>query len=253
MPQSPQFCGSLCVPVQVPLHRVPLLMQLHWPAWQAVPAPQRIPQSPQLELSACTSTQAPLHNKEPAGQVHCPLVHTLPAGQALPQLPQLVALDWTSTQVPLQGASPAAQTQAPPTQLEPAPQIVPQLSAIVVICSRIHAGAIAVRRQCRCTRVRMRHSRKHLRLGRPFRRRHNCSDPMPNRRSRLLQSLGFAPCVHAHPPPLHCWPAKQAMAQPPQFRTSLPRLTHAPLQGVSPLLHVNTQTPPEHNSPEGQT
>jgi hypothetical protein len=55
-PHPPQLSGSLCVSVQTPRQRVPLLKHAHAPLWHVVPPLHLSPHAPQFESSVCSST-----------------------------------------------------------------------------------------------------------------------------------------------------------------------------------------------------
>jgi hypothetical protein len=92
-----------------------LVVQVHWPLWQACPAAQVTPQPPQLLASVWVLVSQPLakmpsQSAEPEAQVvtlHAPLlqptpVTLVPAVQVLPQPPQLLPSVFRLTQAPLQ-------------------------------------------------------------------------------------------------------------------------------------------------------
>lgn len=74
LPHVPQFFGSSCVFVHVPLQFVSAIaMQLQIPILQTRLLPQTFAHFPQLFGSLFVSTQTPLQSTLPIGHVHLPL------------------------------------------------------------------------------------------------------------------------------------------------------------------------------------
>lgn len=77
MPQLPQFCGSVCTSVHVPLQVVASGEQMQNPPEQTSYVSQKWPQLPQLNSSVFVSVQVPLQLTWPDGQlVHTPFWQT---------------------------------------------------------------------------------------------------------------------------------------------------------------------------------
>jgi hypothetical protein len=110
----PQFAGSCCVRVQVPLQLV-----LIWPHWQALltqlpSGPHATPHMPQFASSLVGLMHWPLHRTKPAGQAfwHEPLTQVCPELQVTPQPPQFIGSELSSTHLPPQLVWPIGQEQA---------------------------------------------------------------------------------------------------------------------------------------------
>jgi hypothetical protein len=118
-PHPPQFAGSLCRSVQLPLQSVKpgkqaaahALPSQHKPPWQAMPSRQELPQLPQFPGSLWTSTHLPLQLARPAAQParQKPFEHLSSTLQTCPQPPQFSGSVAESTQVPLHSNVPDSQ------------------------------------------------------------------------------------------------------------------------------------------------
>jgi len=74
VPHAPQFCGSVLVLVQTPLHLVFPVGQLHAPLTHFSPPEQAWPQAPQLVGSTCVLTQALARYREQGVWGHDPVL-----------------------------------------------------------------------------------------------------------------------------------------------------------------------------------
>ena len=125
-PHAPQLFESLWIGVQMLFaQRTPPFEHWHEPAWQLVPAPQRVLQVPQLALLFDVSMHAFPHWVRPAGQTHAPPAQTKPALHTTPQPPQLLGSVWSGMHAPLQYAWPAGHVHAPFVQVDVPPHLLP--------------------------------------------------------------------------------------------------------------------------------
>jgi hypothetical protein len=76
--QPPQFAGSVCVSMHLPLQIAPGGGQAHAPATHDSPGPQTVPQAPQFDGLLARSAHAPAHATLPGGQTHVPAAQTDP-------------------------------------------------------------------------------------------------------------------------------------------------------------------------------
>jgi len=234
--QAPQLFGSLCVSVQTPLQRRPLLKHWHLPPTHVVPDAHRFPQPPQLALSESSSTQVEPHALSPLPHTS---VQTLDTQVLLPEqvslhAPQLSAFEVRSTQTPLQSLWPDGQVQTPPLHVAVAGHVLPQPPQLVVSeLSLTHDAPHCVS------------PAPQVAVQLPFEQ----TDPVAQTWPHEPQSLGLdevsthtspqsSPCEHEHDPEMHASPAAHAKPHPPQSSGSVVKLTHAPVQSMRPAPQV---------------
>jgi hypothetical protein len=145
MPHVPQFCGSVLVLVQTPLHFVAPAGQLHAPDTHFSPPEQARPQLPQFCGSTWRFTHARAHIVVPVQvSMQLPLRQTWLALHRVPHAPQLLGSDAVHTHTPEQLVGvprlmTASQPQTPPEQTCPLGQLTPhppQLPALVAVSTQ---------------------------------------------------------------------------------------------------------------------
>jgi hypothetical protein len=127
-PHCPQFAGSVCASVHLPLHIWFGIGQVHCPETQASPTGHLVPHLPQLDTSVSRLVQRPglPHWVVPVGHWQKDPMHAPPAGQRWPHWLQLLASDVRSVHLLPHRAIGLEQTHWPPLQAALAVHFAPQ-------------------------------------------------------------------------------------------------------------------------------